>query len=125
MQTQAEEPLSVVPARDVCLVGTLETWPLVDIITWANQSHRTGMLRIGIGLNAGILFFKDGDLFRVEWGGLFGERALMALLAIRDCSFSLTQRDPPYATPNIRRPTAELLLQLAVARDESARAGEA
>ena len=90
-----DEPLSVIPTSDVTLVGTLETWPLVDIILWANQSHRTGMLRVGVGLNAGILFFKDGDLFRVELGGLGGEQALLALLSIPDGSFSLTNRDPP------------------------------
>jgi len=114
-----DEPLSVIPTSDVTLVGTLETWPLVDIILWANQSHRTGMLRVGVGLNAGILFFKDGDLFRVELGGLGGEQALLALLSIPDGSFSLTNRDPPLATRNIRRPTAELLFELTVAQDET------
>jgi len=125
MLTNSFEPLTVVPTRDVSLVGTLSTWPLIDIILWANESHRTGMLRIGAGLQAGVLFFKDGDLFRVEWASLFGEQALLALLAIRDGTFSLIQRDPPLATPNIQRPTAELLLQLAVTQDETALAGEA
>ena len=125
MLTQLEEPLTVVPTRDVSLVGTLETWPLVDIILWANQSHRTGMLRIGLGLNAGVIFFREGEAYRVEWGGLTGEQALLALLSIRTGSFSLTQRDPPLASANIRRPTAELLLQLAVSQDEGNRAGDA
>ena len=120
-----EEPLSVVPVPDVSLVGTLETWPLVDILLWANQSRRTGMLRIGIGLQAGVLFFRDGDLYRAEWGGLMGEQALQALLAVTHGAFSLTQREPPLATANIRRKTAEILLQLAVSQDEAARVGEA
>jgi hypothetical protein len=125
MLTPQTESLTLVPTRDVSLVGTLETWPLVDIITWANQSQRTGMLRIGLGLNAGILFFKDGDLYRVEWGGLAGEQALLALLSIRGGSFSLIQRDPPLASRNIRRPTPELLLQLAVSQDEHNHASDA
>ena len=125
MLTQCEEPLTAVPTRDVSLVGTLETWPLVDIMTWANQSHRTGMLRIGLGLNAGVIFFREGEAYRVEWGGLTGERALLALMSVRAGSFSLTQRDPPFATANVRRPTAEILLQLAVAQDERTRAGDA
>ncbi|MBI5511139.1 MAG: DUF4388 domain-containing protein [Deltaproteobacteria bacterium] len=125
MEAQQLEPLTVVPTRDVSLVGTLETWPLVDIILWANQSHRTGMLRVGLGLNAGVLFFRDGDLYRAEWGNLVGEQAVLALLSVRAGSFSLMQREPPLAATNIRRPTAELLLQLAVSQDEHSRAGDA
>ncbi len=115
------EPLSVIPTPNLCLVGTLETWSLQDIILWANESHRTGMLRIGMGLEAGVVFFKEGDVFRVEWGKLNGEQALMALLGVHSGSFSLMQRDPPMAVPNIHRPTAELMLQLAVGQDERTR----
>lgn len=113
------------PHETGCLVGTLETWPLADIITWLHQSQRTAMLRVGIGLDAGVLFFKHGELYRCEWGSYGGEQALIGLLNIQSGSFSLIQREPPIARPNIFRPTPELLLQLAVAHDERARAHSA
>jgi hypothetical protein len=110
---------------DGCLVGTLETWPLTDIIMWLHQTQRSGMVRIGVGMGAGVLFFKHGDLYRCEWGELIGEEALLSLLGLREGAFSLIQRDPPDASPNIRQPTAELLFQLTVARDERNRLGDA
>jgi hypothetical protein len=110
---------------DNCLVGTLDTWPLSDIVMWLHQSRRTAMLRVGAGLSAGVLFFKEGELFRCEWGPLGGEQALIALLGVRRASFSLIQREPPEARPNIHRHTPELLLQLAVAMDERHRGGQA
>jgi hypothetical protein len=110
---------------DGCLVGTLDTWPLSDIVMWLHQSRRTAMLRVGAGMTAGVLFFKDGELFRCEWGNLGGEQALIALLSLSRASFSLIQREPPEARPNIYRQTPELLLQLAVAMDERRRGGQA
>ncbi len=104
-----------------CLVGTLETWPLPDVVLWLHQTRRTAMVRIGVGVNAGVLFFKYGQLYRAEWGHLGGELALMALFEVKQGSFSLIQRDPPDAQPNISRSTGELLLQIAVAKDERGR----
>lgn len=112
-------------AWDGCLVGTLETWPLADIILWLHQTRRSAMVRIGAGVGAGVLFFRDGNLVRCEWGDAAGEAALLALLALRAGAFSLSQRQPPDAAPNISRPTAELLFHLTVAQDERNRPGQA
>ncbi|OGQ77529.1 MAG: hypothetical protein A2289_08080 [Deltaproteobacteria bacterium RIFOXYA12_FULL_58_15] len=108
---------------DGCLVGTLETWALSDIITWLHQTHRCAMLRVGVGFGAGVIFFKHGQLYRCEWGALSGETALISLLGLSGGAFSLIQRDPPHALTNVFRPTAELLLQLAIAQDERVRHG--
>ena len=110
---------------DNCLVGSLETWPLSDVILWLHQGGRSAMVRVGVGIHAGVLFFMNGHLYRAEWGHLAGEQALIALLGLTHGTFTLIQRTPPEARPNIRRPTAELLLQLAVAQDERSRAHQA
>src|SRR5687767_5104583 len=42
-------------AKDTCLVGTLESWPLSEICTWLHLTQRSAMLRVGVGLEAGIV----------------------------------------------------------------------
>lgn len=101
-----------------CLIGTLETWPLSDLLVWLHQTQRTAMVRVGSGLDAGVIFFREGSLVRCEWRGASGEDALLALLAEARGSFTLIQRALPDARPNIRRATPELLLQCTLALDE-------
>ena len=107
---------------DTTLIGQLETWPLPDVLVWLNQTRRTAMLRVGIGLSAGVIFFEDGHLYRAEWGELAGEHALLALFGLQGGSFALIQREIPCPRPNIFRQTPELLLQCAIALDEMRRA---
>jgi hypothetical protein len=119
------DPTAVQP-WDGCLVGTLETWPLADMVQWLHQTHGSAMIQVGLGTEAGILCFSQGDLYRCEWGDLVGEEAVMALFALQSGTFSLIHRDlPKTAVPNISLPTAELLFQLAIARGEPAPVGEA
>lgn len=103
-------------APETCLLGTLETWPLADLLVWLHQTRRTAMVRVGSGLEAGVVFFRDGHLLRCEWDRLAGEEALLALLAVAQGSFALIQRAVPEVRPNILRPTPELLLQCAIAQ---------
>ena len=109
-------------AKDTCLVGTLDSWPLSEICTWLHLTQRSAMLRVGVGLEAGVVFFNGGELYRAEWGTLTGEQALLALLDVGNGSFALIQRDVPMPHPNVRTPTAELLLRCAISKDERARA---
>jgi hypothetical protein len=106
---------------DASLVGTLATWPLADLLLWMHQSGRSAMIRIGSGLDAGVVFFVGGSIFRCEWGAAKGEQALIALLALKDGAFTIIQRLFPDVHPNVSRPTAELLLQCAIALDEGRR----
>ncbi len=110
---------------DTCLVGTLETWPLADLLVWLHQSGRTAMVRVGSGLEAGVLFFREGTLIRCEWRGLGGEDALIGLLGMHGGSFALIQRSVPEVRPNVARRTPELLLQCAIALDERRRVSRA
>lgn len=112
-------------SQEHSLVGTLATWPLDDMLLWMHQGKRTGMVRIGTGLEAGVIFFRDGFLFRCEWGGAFGEQALLELMSLEDAAFVLIQRATPDARANVNRPTAELLLQCSIALDEERRVGGA
>ena len=95
------------------MVGTLDTWPLTDILVWLHENRRTAMLRIGDGLDAGVVFYREGHLYRAEWGRMMGEEALTTLLGTESGSFSLMLRDIADARPNIRLETHEVLLRLA------------
>lgn len=110
------------PQADTAAVGSLNNWPLADLLVWLHQTGRTAMLRIGAGLDAGVVFFRDGFLYRCEWGHLAGEQALMALMGLEEGTFSLIQRDLPRPQPNLRTPTEPLLEHLLAAREERARA---
>lgn len=104
---------------NACLVGTLEVWPLADLLTWLHTSQRDAMVRVGSGLEAGVIFFRSGNLVRCEYKMLRGEEALLCLLDLSHGSFALIQRAGPNVHPNIERPTAELLLQHTVAFNEN------
>ena len=98
-----------------CMVGSLAAWPLEDILLWLHASRRTAMLRVGKGLDAGVVFFKEGLLYRTEWGSRAGLDALMGLLELSSEPFWLIMRDVPEPHPNIRVPTEELLARCATA----------
>jgi len=104
-----------------CLLGTIETWPLGEVLVWLHETRRSAMLRIGGGINAGVIFFHEGDLYRCEWGHLQAEQALIALMGLEQGVFTLIQRDFPQPRANIIKPTAQVLLQCAVALDEQQR----
>lgn len=104
-----------------CLAGRLEDWPLPDLLHWLHQSGRTAMLRIGDGLDSGVIFFRDGDLYRCELARFGGESALVELLARKAGRFCLIQRQVPEPRRNIQLPTRQLLLQCTVALDERVR----
>ncbi len=119
------EVVSDEPTFNTCLVGTLETWPLADLLVWLHQSRRTAMVRIGSGAEAGVVFFREGTLVRCEWRSQRGEEALIGLLGVARGSFALIQRSVPEVRPNIARPTPELLLQCTIALDEGRRVSRA
>ena len=116
--TTTDGILDSVAQAESCLVGQLETWPLSDLLLWISKTGRSAMVRVGVGLEAGVMFFHSGHCFRCEWGSLRGEEAFHALLDLRQGLFSLIQRDVPAPRPNISTPTEHLLLQHAVAQDE-------
>ena len=120
--TQETAPLQNQLQGESCMVGNLETWPLMDLLLWLNKTGRSAMVRVGAGLDAGVIFFHKGHLFRCEWGPHTGEQALWGLLHVNRGIFSLIQRDVPTPRPNIHHPTEQLLLHYAVARDEQGRA---
>src|SRR4051794_35773262 len=96
---------------DDCLAGILEDWPLPDLLQWLHRSTRTGMLRVGRGLDAGVLFFREGELYRCELARLSGEEALAELMGRHAGEFCLIQRQVPEPRRNIQRSTRELLAQ--------------
>lgn len=101
--------------------GDLSTWPLFDLLQWLHNTGRNAMVRIGKGLDGGVLFILNGYLFRVEYANKTGEEALLQLLQLSSAPFSLIQRDVPRPQPNIFLPTEQLLLQLSISIDEARR----
>jgi len=103
---------------ETSMMGNLETWPLSEILLWLNKTGRTAMVRVGVGLDAGIIFVSNGFAYRCEWGPYMGQQALFGLLCLERGFFFLIQRDVPQPRQNVFVPTEHLLLQFAVAQDE-------
>ncbi len=101
-----------------CMVGDVDSWPVVDLLLWLNKAGRSGMIRVGEGLEAGVAFFANGFLFRCEYDGLRGTQAVAAMLAINSGTFRVIQRDVPRPRPNVHQDTEELIMSLVIASDE-------
>jgi len=72
----------------VKLEGSLDTFPLRELIDMVMFSSVTGVLNIYGSGRAGQLFFRDGTLYHAERGPACGMDALAELLAIDGALFS-------------------------------------
>ncbi len=111
--TDNSSPQAAPAISDRCLTGDVSSWSVQDIVLWLHRGGRSGMLRIGEGLDAGVIFFAAGFLFRVEWGGLAGEEALAKMIAVDSGAYHLILRDIPRPEPNIHQNTESLLARFA------------
>jgi Domain of unknown function (DUF4388) len=94
------------------LKGTLSELALSDLIEVISLGGKTGRLEItqAQGDAAGRLSFREGRLINASAGGLQGERALYALLALRDGSFFFDTKGDP-GEESFDLPTASLLME--------------
>ena len=88
---------------------TLEKWPLEVVLGCLHRHRRTAMLRVGQGMNAGVVFVRHGEVVRCEWSTLLGEEALLALLELRAGPLLVLQREIPAARPNVRMSWDEVM----------------
>lgn len=98
-----------------CEIGELTPEALVALLGRLHDERCTGMLRVGPGLDAGVIFFHDGTVTRCEWRTLWGEEALMAILGVARASFMLIRRGIPQPAANIGLTTPDLLQHCAAA----------
>jgi len=106
---------------DAGMWGSLDAWPLDELINWLHQTGRTAKLTIEIKGATAELFFLRGVLRRAEWGAQQGEEAVRRLLDARTGTFLLTQREIPAVSPNVSEPTHHLLLRWALSVDHGER----
>jgi hypothetical protein len=92
-----------------CWSGTLEEWSIRELLEWLHTEKRTAMLRVGEGLDAAVVFFKEGAIYRCEWGVKSGDLGVEALLNLEEGRFCLIQRSFPEPIRNVRQQTAILL----------------
>lgn len=74
------------------LEGTLDTFPLRELIDMVIYSSVTGVLQIDGPGEAGRLFFRDGALYHVERGAAQGVEALGELFELSSGSFSFASK---------------------------------
>jgi hypothetical protein len=94
------------------LKGTLSELALSDLIEVISLGGKSGRLKIagGGGEPAATLSFRDGRLINANVGALQGERALYAVLGLREGSFFFdTEADPGEETLDL--PTSSLLME--------------
>jgi hypothetical protein len=69
------------------LEGTLETFPLKEIIDMMLYSSVTGALELSVGGAKGYMFCRDGRLYHVTYATLVGKEALLTLFERDDARF--------------------------------------
>lgn len=105
--------------------GDLESFPVLDLLQWLHESHRSVVMRVDANGRSGWIFFNKGKLFRAEWGGTTGRDALAQLVQLQRGSFWLNKYLLTSGRQNVHTPTAELLLELALLKDEVRRTSAA
>jgi hypothetical protein len=92
-----------------CWTGSLQRGDIVELLHWMHDQRCTAMLRVGDGLSACVVFFRQGALYRCEWGELKGDDAVQSLMQLQDGHFLIIQRAFPEPPRNVGLPTPVLL----------------
>src|SRR6185437_3276350 len=99
----------MVPEKRDCITGSLQKWSVIELLRWLHVEKRTAMVRVGQGLTGCVVFFREGQLYRCEWGAMRGDDAVMALMELKEGNFTLIQRPFPEPPRNVGLPTSVLL----------------
>jgi hypothetical protein len=85
---------------DVQLEGSLEQFPLRELIEMAVYSSVSGVLEVQVGPDAGRIFFRDGLPQHAELSGLHGVDAIGRMFAERNAPFRFVADSTP-VTPTL------------------------
>ena len=99
--------------------GNLGQVGVRELLQWLHLGGYTAMLRVGLGLDACVAFFRDGTLYRCEFGEMQGDAAVAALLQLTQGEFCVIQRAFPEPRGNVRGATADLLANAAALQAQS------
>ncbi len=100
--------------------GEISKWPIVDMLMWLHDSHRSVLMRVDANQKIGWLTVCNGTVMRCEYDGLVGKAALFALLSLTYGYFNVSAQVGTSIMRNIYAPTQKLLLQHAIKVDERA-----
>jgi hypothetical protein len=82
------------------LEGSLEQFPLRELIEMAVYSSVSGVLEVQVGPDAGRIFFRDGLPQHAELSGLHGVDAIGRMFAERNAPFRFVADSTP-VTPTL------------------------
>ena len=100
---QAEAPDNTIRFAgryDVQLEGSLDQFPLRELIEMAVYSSVSGVLEVQVGPDAGRIFFRDGLPQHAELSGLHGVDAIGRMFAERNAPFRFVADSTP-VTPTL------------------------
>jgi hypothetical protein len=100
---QAEAPDNTIRFAgrcDVQLEGSLDQFPLRELIEMAVYSSVSGVLEVQVGPDAGRIFFRDGLPQHAELSGLHGVDAIGRMFAERNARFRFVADSTP-VTPTL------------------------
>lgn len=101
--------------------GTLATMSVTEIVQMMELGQRGGMLLvINEKKEKGILYLREGQIISAEFRLLDGDAAALAVLKLKQGSFSF-RVEHPSPKPNVKQKTAALLLEAARHDDEDSR----
>ena len=89
--------------------GSLQFFPLLEILQFTNMSKKTGTLVLEQGTETGTVIIDKGEILYAKAGEVEGEAAAYRMGVWKEGRFTLTPEIDP-ALRNIKKPTMKLIL---------------
>jgi len=108
--------------RDCTVRGMVEQFPLADLLQWLSLGQKEGHLKVTVGTGHGHVYLKKGSLYRAEFAGSKGEKAVYGILSLSRGHFVFREESIPEGLEqNLDVPVPQILMRWACATDEANR----
>ena len=117
----ADDPGNLAALYAKALTGSLDRFPVTQVLQFLNSIRETGILDIVDDRVSAVhrLLLEDGEIIDAYNGQQRAEEAVREILQCREGSFTFLRGDLPSAERTVGKPTMTLLMEACQFEDES------